>query len=93
MPRRAQRLKWVAAERGGYPLKSLSAPPKVVAMATHAFVAYRLTIAPTGHPKDLLNLADIDGRDIDLLHLTHGFLRDINVSIRKSCDRACRKPA
>jgi hypothetical protein len=46
-------------------------------MATHAFVAYKLTVAPSGHPKDLVNLSNIDGHGSELRYLAHGFLQDI----------------
>jgi hypothetical protein len=46
-------------------------------MATHAFVAYRLTVAPLRHPRELVDLSNIDGRGADLRDLAHGFLTDI----------------
>jgi hypothetical protein len=46
-------------------------------MATHAFVAYRLTVAPFGHPRELVDLSNIDGRGADLRDLAHGFLKNI----------------
>jgi hypothetical protein len=49
-------------------------------MATHAFVAYKLTVAPGGHPDDLVSLSNIDGRGTDLRYLAHGFIKDINRS-------------
>jgi hypothetical protein len=49
-------------------------------MATHAFVAYRLTVSPAGHPDDFVNLTNIDGQGANLRHLAYGFMKDIQSS-------------
>ncbi|MEV1003579.1 hypothetical protein [Nonomuraea sp. NPDC050202] len=48
-----------------------------VVMAKYAFAAYTLKISPSNQPERLLNVSDIDGRGTDLIHLIHGFLRDV----------------
>jgi hypothetical protein len=49
-------------------------------MATHAFAAYRLTVAPPGRPNDLVDLTNIDGCQTDLARLAYGFLADVKAA-------------
>lgn len=49
-------------------------------MARYAVAAYGLKVAPFRQNKRFLNLGDMDGRGLDLLHLVHGFLRDIRAN-------------
>jgi hypothetical protein len=52
-------------------------------MARYAVAAYGLKIAPFRQPKRFLDLEDMDGRGLDLLHLAHGFLRDVQANSLK----------
>jgi hypothetical protein len=49
-------------------------------MATNAFVAYKVTVTPVGHPKELRKLSSIDGAGTSFLRLAHGFLKDVQGS-------------
>ncbi|MFB4267248.1 hypothetical protein [Nonomuraea sp. GTA35] len=49
-------------------------------MTRYSVAAYGLKVAPFRQNKKFLNLGDMDGRGLDLLHLIHGFLKSIQTS-------------
>ncbi|WP_405087973.1 hypothetical protein [Microbispora sp. NBC_01389] len=46
-------------------------------MARYAVAAYAIRVTPMGQNEKCINLSDLNGRGLDLSHLTHAFVKDI----------------